>query len=638
MNTPFHDYRTRTLVWLLVAILIAGLVIGFVVDLGRTRTALLQAKAMQTQHLVEAAHTVVEHYYALQKTGKLSESVAKTSALNAIRALRYANAEYFWINDLGTPHPRMVMHPTLPSLDGTVLDDPVFNSATHLRYGNDDEFQTIDKPLNLFVAFNKATSRNGYGFVRYQWPKPLNDGTASKQRYPKLSFGKQFAPWGWMIGSGIYIDDIDQAILLEAQKKTAYNLLIAALLVVISFLVTQGIGRIESQQRQSRKRMQALIDATSESVLLLDEQGNVLMINHFGAQRFHTTPDQLVGKNFFDMIPKSLAQTRRLAVEEALATGEPVTTMDERAGIHFENNIYPVRSLDNDPDCVAVYAKDITDRYRQRLVEEVFRHLDSMLLKWQIHPKTLAQLFCNDILPVFHLSAAWIGKIEANGQLKLVAHSEVEDIQFLGNLETTIDFDTWPPVHSVLNQGYRQIMRRPEDASHGHEVAAKQNGITSSLVLPLHLKNQAWGVLVLYHSNHRILEENQRRLSTLATRLSLSLETAHQQQWSSLLNTAVINSNIPVLFADEEMSILWLNPALANLLGKDTQTLVGQHIDTVLKAETQLGSNVSSEQITASILAKDQQEITVNLRITALRNEEEGLTHTIIQLQPTELT
>lgn len=642
MTRPFYDYRSRMLVWSLVAILIASMVLGLIIDLGRTRTALMQAKAMQTQHLVEVGHTVIEHYYALQQSGKLSESVAKSSALNAIRSIRYAGAEYFWINDQNRPYPRMIMHPTLPQLEGKVLSDPIFESATHIRHGNDSEFETLDKPINIFSAFHLVTERQGFGFVRYQWPKPLNDGSASKQRYPKLSFGKKFAPWGWIIGSGIYIDDIDRAILEEAQKKMAYNLLICVILLIISFFVTQGIGRIEKQQQQSRKRMQALIDATSESVLLLDAHGKILMINHFGAQRFQTTPDQLLGKNFFEMIPESVAQSRRMAVEDALLTGEPVTVVDERAGIQFENNMYPVRSLHDDPDCVAIYAKDITDRHRHRLVDEIFRHLDSVLLKWQIHPNTLAQLFCDDILPVFNLSAAWIAKLGSNGELQLVAHSQLEEINFLNSLNTQGSpvslIDTWPPVQKVIQQGYRHIMRCPIPAQNGHEQAAADHNISSALVLPLHFKNMTWGVLVLYHSDHRSLEANLRRLSTVATRLSLSIESARQQEWLSLLNAVVVSLDTPLLFTDEQFNIMWANPALASLLETNLEQLYGRPVFSILPSGIPENGEVGTTKTTAQLQHPKGHLIPVRLSINTLKDEENGLKHTIVQIESSEPT
>jgi methyl-accepting chemotaxis protein len=72
----------------------------------------------------------------LQKAGTLTEDEAKQQAIAAVKRLRYEKAEYFWINDLGKPVPKMVMHPTVPALDGKVLDEARFNKAIFLQAGS----------------------------------------------------------------------------------------------------------------------------------------------------------------------------------------------------------------------------------------------------------------------------------------------------------------------------------------------------------------------------------------------------------------------------------------------------------------------------------------------------------------------
>ncbi|MCK5076325.1 MAG: cache domain-containing protein, partial [Calditrichia bacterium] len=69
------------------------------------------------------------------------------------------------------------------------------------------------KNVNLFVAFNNVTSENGEGYVDYLWPKPTKTGLTERQ--PKLSFVKLFKPWNWIIGTGLYMDDIEK----DVQKR-----------------------------------------------------------------------------------------------------------------------------------------------------------------------------------------------------------------------------------------------------------------------------------------------------------------------------------------------------------------------------------------------------------------------------------
>ena len=131
---------------------------------------------------------------------------AKTGSMNTIREMRYdAGVGYFWINDTTEPVPSMVMHPTVPSLDGQILNDPKYNTVG------------VGKQ-NLFVAFNEVCQAEGEGFVRYMWPKPTADGLTEDQ--PKESFVRLFEPWNWIVGTGVYVDDITaEAALKERQMQ-----------------------------------------------------------------------------------------------------------------------------------------------------------------------------------------------------------------------------------------------------------------------------------------------------------------------------------------------------------------------------------------------------------------------------------
>ena len=129
---------------------------------------------------------------------------AKTSSMETIKEMRYeGGVGYFWINDTTEPVPYMVMHPTVPTLDGTVLDSPNYNTVG-------------EEKKNLFVAFNEVCKADGEGFVRYMWPKPTEDGLTEDQ--PKESYVRLFEPWQWIVGTGLYVDDIDVE---AAEKETA---------------------------------------------------------------------------------------------------------------------------------------------------------------------------------------------------------------------------------------------------------------------------------------------------------------------------------------------------------------------------------------------------------------------------------
>lgn len=132
--------------------------------------------------------------------------------ISEFKKVRYDNGVgYFWINDITKPTPKMVMHPTIPALDGTVLDDPKFNTTL-------GKYTNVSKGKNLFEAFVEVCeqSETGSGYVDYTWPKPTETGLTEPQ--PKMSYVRLYEPFGWIIGSGVYIDHIEKEI-EKRQKK-----------------------------------------------------------------------------------------------------------------------------------------------------------------------------------------------------------------------------------------------------------------------------------------------------------------------------------------------------------------------------------------------------------------------------------
>ena len=151
---------------------------------------------------ISIAEPILKENAKMAREGKKTLSQAKKDAFAAISSIRYDNGTgYFWINDTTLPYPRMIMHPTLPELDGKILDDPKFSCA-------------LGKKKNLFQAFAEVTRAQGEGFVDYFWPKPTKDGLVPQ--VPKLSYVKLFREWDIIIGTGIYIDDA----LRDAMEKS----------------------------------------------------------------------------------------------------------------------------------------------------------------------------------------------------------------------------------------------------------------------------------------------------------------------------------------------------------------------------------------------------------------------------------
>lgn len=157
-------------------------------------SATLEQRKRELRSIVDIALYSIEQCRKQYEDGLVSEEEAKRTALGEIAGMRYDDGVgYLWINDMGRPVPRMLMHPTIPELDGTVLDNPEFNCA--LGVGK-----------NLFVAFVDTCLEDGAGYVDYLWPKPTEAGLT--EDLPKISYVALFKPWNWVVGTGVYVDDI----------------------------------------------------------------------------------------------------------------------------------------------------------------------------------------------------------------------------------------------------------------------------------------------------------------------------------------------------------------------------------------------------------------------------------------------
>jgi len=219
---------------------IAALAVLILVSLLSTRTQLIEDRKEKILNLVEVAHATAAHFEREVREGRLAREDGMLAAAAAIGAMRYDSVEYFWINDLGKPTPRMIMHPTAPALNGAVLDAERFNRATSKQAGLDG-VKTSLADKNLFVAFVEVVDAAGHGYVEYQWPKPLAGGGASEMLYPKLSYVSKFEPWDWVIGSGIYIDDVDALFRQQATRFLLWGLGLGGFIALALFLVGRNI-------------------------------------------------------------------------------------------------------------------------------------------------------------------------------------------------------------------------------------------------------------------------------------------------------------------------------------------------------------------------------------------------------------
>lgn len=209
--------RTRLLILSLASLF--GLLFLTVIALAVLQHNLVEDRKQKTRHLVESTLGILSYYHQQQQNGQLSEQTAKQHAAETIRQLRYDQKEYFWIND--TQH-RVIMHPIKREFEGK-------------------DQSNLKDPNGLFVyrEIVSAALRHPEGdFIHYVWFKPQQSTPT-----PKVSFVRLFAPWQWVVGTGIYLDDVDHVIYRESLKNLLAVLGGIIVLGGLSVLITHSITR-----------------------------------------------------------------------------------------------------------------------------------------------------------------------------------------------------------------------------------------------------------------------------------------------------------------------------------------------------------------------------------------------------------
>jgi methyl-accepting chemotaxis protein len=203
-------------IYALICLSFIGLLGATFLESRELASSLDQQKQIELRHLGDVALGIIkEEHAAVQKSG-VSDADAQKRAMARIGALRYGNNDYFWINDL---HPKMVMHPIKPEMNGNDLSS----------------YKDPNGKL-LFVDFADTVKKSGSGFVPYEWPKPGFD-----KPQPKLSYVVGFAPWNWVVGTGVYIDDLKAQTWASTQRSLIVAGVILLLMLVVSIFVARSV-------------------------------------------------------------------------------------------------------------------------------------------------------------------------------------------------------------------------------------------------------------------------------------------------------------------------------------------------------------------------------------------------------------
>jgi PAS domain S-box-containing protein len=314
------------------------------------RETALKHKKIMLRELTETALFTVKEFHRMELAGRLSRSEAQAEAKRALREMRYGpeGKDYFWINDMG---PKMVMHPYRSDLEGHDISD--FEDPNGKK---------------LFVEFVELVEAEGEGYSRYLWQWK----DESERIVPKVSYVKEFEPWGWIVGTGLYLDDVEREI--AATRKTLRNTSIA-IVGFVSLLLASII--VHSKRVDDRKRhlMQAL-ERSEENYRSIFENAPVGIFRTTIDGRYLNVNRQLAGIYGYEGPEKMMGAIRdsrsifvdpedRLRMERMLDRGKQVQDFrsfvrrkDGRA-ILTSRNVRKAWSFDGE-ECLEGFVVDVT--------------------------------------------------------------------------------------------------------------------------------------------------------------------------------------------------------------------------------------------------------------------------------------
>lgn len=181
---------------------------------------LYDSRKEQLRTGVEIVYNIASDFEKMAKQGKITEEEAKREVILAIKNAKYDNnAGYFYIFSMDGV---TIMHPTHPEWDGVKRIDDIQTSPG--QYG-------IKKMRDVLAA-----SESNDVFVEINFPK-----VGESEPVPKIQYLMNLQSWGWMIGSGLYIDDLDDIIYKEIGMLLLQGLVVIVVLMVMSAWLVRNV-------------------------------------------------------------------------------------------------------------------------------------------------------------------------------------------------------------------------------------------------------------------------------------------------------------------------------------------------------------------------------------------------------------
>ncbi|OQX96980.1 MAG: hypothetical protein B6I20_13655 [Bacteroidetes bacterium 4572_117] len=285
MNKFWSKFSFSIIVPSVLSMMLFVLVI-FLIIIPYFEESILERKKEMIMELTNSAWSILKEMDQEFQDSLMTLEEAQAEAILIVKNLKYGkeHKDYFWITDM---QPKMIIHPYRPDMKGGDLSD----------YSDPDG-------KKLFVECVNIVKKHGEGYVDYMWQYKED----STHIVPKLSYVKSFKNWGWVIGTGIYIEDVKEQTGKLTRRLLFISLIISSLvglillyLVRTSFAIERKRLNISAKLNKSYDKYKTLVEASTEGIVMIlkNEKAfyNLFIVNLLGY-----TDEEFLKMSIYDIL------------------------------------------------------------------------------------------------------------------------------------------------------------------------------------------------------------------------------------------------------------------------------------------------------------------------------------------------
>ncbi|MEG6617011.1 methyl-accepting chemotaxis protein, partial [Peptococcaceae bacterium 1198_IL3148] len=183
-----------------IAVLIINTLVLTLYTLPKFEKTIYQEKQVNMREKVETVTSMLNYYHGLETEGRLTTEQAQQMAREAIRVMRYDGDNYYWIDTTDVIN---VLMPSDPETEGKSRMNETDTNGKYM--------------IKEMVAGAIGNPKDGF-YYDYWFPK-----MGEEEPSPKGSYVKLFGPWNWVVGTGIYLDDLETMVAAEKREQLMIN-------------------------------------------------------------------------------------------------------------------------------------------------------------------------------------------------------------------------------------------------------------------------------------------------------------------------------------------------------------------------------------------------------------------------------